>query len=149
MKRTLKSILSATLALTLLTCGGCAGRQQANIFSEPQLNTAKALPSDKGDSDFAVRVTEAINAFSFSVTNVLLKEEIKENFVVSPFSVAFTLTALFNAVQGVEQERLLDAMGLSGMTAAEVNEGIAALLYELTERKQSYGNKGEKSRNQL
>ncbi len=119
---------------------GCAQQTQdtgrtpqasgAAVLKMPQLNEAKELLQD-ADPENAARVGQAMQAFSFALTQKLSREG--ENLVVSPMSVWITLVALCNAIDDpATLAACKEALFIGDMEMADVNAGVSYLLYRFT-----------------
>ncbi len=70
----------------------------------------------------------AYNDFGFRLFKQLTQPPANQNIFISPFSIAVALTMTANGAAHETQKAMLDALGLSGLSLAEVNIEAAALL---------------------
>jgi serine protease inhibitor len=73
----------------------------------------------------------AYNDFGFRLFTQLAQPAADQNIFISPFSIAVALTMTTNGAAHETQKAMLDALGLSGLSLAEVNTEAAALLTSL------------------
>ncbi len=140
----MKRKLAFLLALCLLAAFffGCARQPQntnqlsgtaqtsSSAVKMPQLKEAKALLKE-ADYDNVQRIAQAMDAFSFALTEKLSKDG--ENLVVSPMSVWITLAALCNAIDDpATLAACQKALYIDGMDMADVNAGVSHILYRMT-----------------
>lgn len=71
-------------------------------------------------------IVQADNCFAFRLFHALDRDG-GQNTLISPSSIAFALAMTYNGAGGQTQKAMQHALGLDGLTLAEVNEGNAAL----------------------
>ena len=97
---------------------------------------AKELESPRGIDPLAQAVAQGANDFAFKLSAELSKNIGNENFVCSPYSVWLQLAALINATDAKDQDALLKALSISGISIEDINRASSRMLYGLT--KQDY-----------
>jgi serine protease inhibitor len=73
------------------------------------------------------RLLDANNRFGFTLFSAILKQDSTKNVFVSPASVAFALSMVYNGANGETQQAMAQAMNLQGMSLAELNNANADL----------------------
>lgn len=141
MKKTCALLLAGLLALgSLAGCtpasnpGGTITLERQTLgnstaLQRPVLQEAQALL----EPDYATEGSQnsvSANAFAFKLTSVLLEKE--KNSIFSPFSIWMSLAALTNAANDAAMPALLEALGLAGATAEEINQAVSQMLYTFT-----------------
>ena len=103
----------------------CEKPTVSNEVEEPDLPCAP-FELTKSQEDFV----EDNNAFAFCLLAGLTDDSQcrNENFMVSPLSAGFLLSALNNGAQGQTQEQILAALGYGDYTADQVNEYCRLLI---------------------
>jgi len=80
----------------------------------------------------AAQAARGANDFAFRLSAALVNNIGQDNFVVSPYSVWMPLAALLNAADEAHQPALLEALGIGGITPADINRAVSRMLFDLT-----------------
>ena len=84
----------------------------------------------------AQRAATGANDFAFRLSAELAKNIEDESFVCSPYSVWLPLAALVNATDSQHKEKLLAAIGASGISEDDINSAASRMLYDLTKERE-------------
>ncbi len=98
---------------------------------EPDAPTAIAQTPTTPDNMLESIDTQLLNAnlqFSFDIFNSVQQQDARENLMISPNSVAFALSMLYNGAAGETQQAIADTLNLQGMSIENINQSNATLM---------------------
>jgi serpin B len=133
----LRFICGGVLAASIAACGPTEARLSApppvtQLASSPALTVATAAAGQVAKGTMESRLASAHNQFGFALFHRLVAKEPAANVFFSPLSLALALTMTYNGAAGETQQALAQALHLTGMSFAEVNQASAALQKTLT-----------------
>lgn len=73
------------------------------------------------------KLTQSNSEFSFKLFSNLVQKSQNENVFISPASIIFTLSMLYNGAGGQTQQDMSQALGLTGLSLDEINQSNQAL----------------------
>lgn len=109
--------------LFALALGGCS------LFTDPAQGRPKqitALPRTLTVNE--IRVSQASNAFTFSLLRRLSEAQPNENVFVSPLSVSFSLGMAMNGANGTTLDEMRATLGFGAAELEEINAGYRGLM---------------------
>jgi len=109
--------------IALAALFGCLNNLQA------QTPVSKAASKKPERTNMAIdnRLVAANNRFGFKLFDHLAKHDAGKNIFVSPSSVAFALTMIYNGASGETQQAMAKALEFQNMSLPEINQANAAL----------------------
>lgn len=134
----LQFICGGILAAGMAACGPTEARLSApppitQLASSPALPVATEAAQQRAKGTMESRLVTAHNQFGFALFRSLLAKEPAANVFFSPLSLALALTMTYNGAAGETQQAMAQALHLTGMKVAEVNQASAALQKTLTQ----------------
>ena len=136
-----KRIISIVVVMCLSLFCGCTDKSQEN----PTTIDATASSHDREvnpvrNTQYFDTPAAGANDFAFRLSASLLKQNGKQNFLCSPYSVWLPLAALVNATDSAQKPALREALGAAGFSEKDLNEATEQMLYSLTnESSKAYG----------
>jgi serine protease inhibitor len=124
--RALTACFVAVVGSSLAACGAGSDAPMSNASSEP----SSVIAAQKADTPVPPAIVEADNAFGVHLLQALLPDG-GANVAISPTSVALVLQVLYNGAAGGTQASMAQTLGLSALSAEQVNDDNAALLAAL------------------
>ena len=117
----LKVITSVILAGIIVTSTGCSSKKSIDVNRKYTIK-AKELsePVDK--------VSTANNKLTFKFLNETLKENRKDNIIVSPLSLSAVLSLTQNGASGKTKEEMLEALEMKGYDDKTINESYKNII---------------------
>lgn len=116
--------------ITLVTISGCRSGGTVDAKNDTKNGTSNTMTVSKNafkpltDKEIKIeygnKLVTANNKFAFKLYNELLKDK-KDTIFVSPSSIIFCLSMLYNGANGKTQEDIQKALELSGFTLDELN----------------------------
>lgn len=94
-----------------------------------QINNNQLKPITLSSEQLAM--VQANNQFSFSLFSNSANQEIKENLIISPFSVSMALSMTLNGAAGTTKTGMEKTLGFEGKQAASINDYNKLLLTQL------------------
>ena len=106
-------------------------------------DAAALIPTGNTRDLAAIAAARGANDFAFRLGAALIADAGYENFVFSPFSVWMPLAALVNATSQPLRPALTEAIGVSGMSAEDINRAASRMLFDLTNERARRDNWGQ------
>jgi serine protease inhibitor len=123
MKRIMTIILVFMLCLTIF---GCSSGDDSKYVNTEIVNTDEYNKVIKANKDFA-----------FEVFNTVATDEKDKNVFISPISLTFALSMVYNGAMGETAENFAETMNISGVEFDKLNDSMLYLKYRLTKTKDS------------
>ena len=122
--------------LLLLGVWGCSSntRLTASSSATPfRSSTLREPISIIQQPDLAIdpRLVEAQTEFGFNLFSAILQEADNRNVLISPASVAITLSMVYNGADGETQQAIAETLAIQGLNVEEVNAASASLINAL------------------
>jgi serpin B len=111
---------------------------KTKLENEDAVSTLSLTAKDLIELDFKTfnqTVPAGANDFALRLTSRLIDSSGEKNFVFSPFSVWLPLVALVNGTDQAHKEKLLNTLGIVGISESDLNPVVSQMLYRLTYQK--------------
>ena len=112
---------SYTLLVSIIAIG-IIGCDKSLVPNDSMDDAVKSIPFETTKSQDSF--IKANNEFTFDLLRALLenKQYERKDFMLSPLSIGFTLSALSNGAEGLTQKQILDVLGYESNSTSQANE---------------------------
>jgi serpin B len=117
-----------TVIFTVIVTPGCSSPVQSNGFTgNTNMQSAGADSMQQKNSQVDSRLIAADTKFGFKLYSQLARKDASKNIFISPASILFALSMVYNGADGTTRQAIQNALELQGLKLDEVNAANAQL----------------------